>query len=214
MAKISGALMSLSASGTIAKTLTYGNWKGINYARTRVIPANPRTIAQTLTRSVFRFIGDLYKFMPGIAREPWIAAVSGQPMTAQNMIASKNIPALRGDVDLTDIILSPGALGGIPPTGITATAGAGQITVAVAAPSGPSGWTLVSAQAVAVRDQAPDVNLVSSPVAGEDLTDPYSIVLTGLVPGELYHVGAWLKWLTAGGNTAYSISLTATATPT
>lgn len=51
MAKVQGPLMSLDASGTVANTAVFSKWKGRNYVRTRVVPANPKSAAQTGVRS-------------------------------------------------------------------------------------------------------------------------------------------------------------------
>ena len=51
MGKVKGPLFGLSASGTIADTITYARWKGRPYARERVIPANPRTALQVAVRT-------------------------------------------------------------------------------------------------------------------------------------------------------------------
>ena len=53
--------MSLDASGTVAGTITFSKWKGRNYVRQRVIPANPQTAAQTGVRSSFAGAVDLWK---------------------------------------------------------------------------------------------------------------------------------------------------------
>ena len=50
MAKLKGPLFSLSASGAIAQTIVYFAWKGLKVARQYVIPANPKTTAQTTQR--------------------------------------------------------------------------------------------------------------------------------------------------------------------
>jgi hypothetical protein len=213
MAVLTGPLMSLGASGTIAQTLTYGTWKGIPYARTRVIPANPQSAEQTKTREVFRYLGDLYKYFDAIAREPWIASVKGIPMTPQNMIARKNISLLRDAIDLDDLVLSPGAAGGPPPTGIIITPGSGSLSVAVSVPGVPTGWTLTSAQGVAVRDQDPHDILVGTPVSAEDLTSTYTLVFNGLTGSEIYQVGVWLKWMTPNLSNAYSIAVRDQGTP-
>lgn len=213
MARLTGALFSLGASGTIANTLTYGTWKGIQYARTRVIPANPQSIDQSQTRDVFRFLGDYYKFAPGIAREPWIAATTGIPMTPQNMVQSKNISVLRTAMDLNLMVFSPGARGGIPPASMVLTPGSGTITAAITAPSLPTGWTITSAQGVALLDQDPHDTLASTPVAVEDTTSAYSLVFSGLTGGQVYQVASWLKWLTPNGDAAYSVALRDQETP-
>ena len=51
MAKVTGPLFSLSASGQIAKTLVFMKWKGIADVRKYVIPANPNTAAQQTQRA-------------------------------------------------------------------------------------------------------------------------------------------------------------------
>lgn len=53
MARVSGPLMSLDASGKFADTLVASIWKGRNYMRKYVIPANPKTAAQTAHRGTF-----------------------------------------------------------------------------------------------------------------------------------------------------------------
>lgn len=50
MAKVTGPLMSLDASGSIASTITFSKWKGRNYVRQLTIPSNPSTGAQVAIR--------------------------------------------------------------------------------------------------------------------------------------------------------------------
>lgn len=52
MAKVTGPLLSLDASGTIASTMTFSRWKGINYVRQRVIPTYSNTAEQVAVRDV------------------------------------------------------------------------------------------------------------------------------------------------------------------
>lgn len=61
MAKVTGPLMSLDASGTVAGTATFSKWKGRNYVRQRVIPSNPQTAAQTAVRAMFAGLVALWK---------------------------------------------------------------------------------------------------------------------------------------------------------
>ena len=53
MAKVKGPLMSLSASGTIADSMTFGKWKGINTVRIKSTPTNPNTASQQAHRTTF-----------------------------------------------------------------------------------------------------------------------------------------------------------------
>jgi len=41
MAKVTGPLMSMDASGKLGDAIVFSKWKGINYVRQYVIPANP-----------------------------------------------------------------------------------------------------------------------------------------------------------------------------
>ncbi|MBA7521987.1 hypothetical protein ES705_14099 [subsurface metagenome] len=50
MAKLKGPLMSLGASGQLAKTLVYFPWKGLAVVREYVIPSNPKTALQLSQR--------------------------------------------------------------------------------------------------------------------------------------------------------------------
>lgn len=50
MAKLKGPLFSLGASQKLGDALVYFPWKGLNVVREYVIPANPKTTAQTTQR--------------------------------------------------------------------------------------------------------------------------------------------------------------------
>jgi hypothetical protein len=50
MAKVTAPFLSLTASGTLGKTLTASKWKGIAYMRNRVIPKNPNSFKQQAIR--------------------------------------------------------------------------------------------------------------------------------------------------------------------
>jgi len=53
VAKLTGPCFSLKASGQLGKTLVFFPWKGLNALRTYVIPANPKSAAQTTQRGYF-----------------------------------------------------------------------------------------------------------------------------------------------------------------
>lgn len=54
MAKLKAPLLSLGASGQLGKVAVFFPWKGIDSVREYVIPANPRTIAQTTQRGYIK----------------------------------------------------------------------------------------------------------------------------------------------------------------
>ncbi len=55
MPRLTGPLFSLDARQTLGKTIVYSAWKGLNYARLRVIPYNPKSDAQTGIRDTMTF---------------------------------------------------------------------------------------------------------------------------------------------------------------
>ena len=60
MAKVTGPLLALDASGTIAKAITFSHWKGIKVVKSYAKPSNPRSALQTAHRSKWADIVALY----------------------------------------------------------------------------------------------------------------------------------------------------------
>lgn len=52
MAKVSGPLFSLDARGQVGKAIVFSFWKGVNYVRQHVVPANPQSTDQTAVRDL------------------------------------------------------------------------------------------------------------------------------------------------------------------
>lgn len=213
MAKPTAPLLSFGASGTLAKSMVFSKWKGRPYVRRHVIPANPQSTAQTLTRDIFSNLNEIWKRMTSNAQLPWTRFADGQVLTNRNAFIGKNIAVLRGDVDLADFIWSPGAKGGLIADSMVITPGAAQLTIDVVAPTPPTGWAVTTVQAIALADGAPEsiTNFVTTP--GADTTEPFSIVLT-LAATTTYTVGSWIQWTKPDGTFAYGPSLTALATTT
>lgn len=82
MVKLQGPAMSLDASGSLAGTLVFSKWKGRNYARELVKPANPRSGGQVGVRAMFKFLA-----------QDWVNRTAGEQATWED----------RGD----DLIASP-----------------------------------------------------------------------------------------------------------
>jgi len=210
VAKLTGPLLSFGAKGQIGKTLVTADWKGIKYARQYVVPANPDTTAQQLTRGVFSMLQSLWLNSPPEFRAPWTANAVGRPYTDRNKLVAENLPVLREETDLDNFIASPGARGGPPMASITATTGssAGEIDVVAVAPTIPDGWTLTEVVFVAFPDQLPDDPFLGPIVAGTDNSDPYGLTLAGLPDGAMCQVFAWPVWERPDEKIAYGPSLT------
>lgn len=57
MAKVTGPLQSFSASGKIANSIVFAAWKGVNYVRQYVVPANPQSSDQGDQRIIVGGVG-------------------------------------------------------------------------------------------------------------------------------------------------------------
>lgn len=71
MVKVYGPAMSIDASGTLAKTITFSKWKGRNYLRSRVIPSNPQSGAQTGRRGMFAFLSQAWNALSVADKATW-----------------------------------------------------------------------------------------------------------------------------------------------
>ena len=214
MAKTKAPLFGFDGSGQIGEALVFGNWRGIGYARRYVKPSNPRSVEQQKTRNVFTYLEDSWKNAPATLRAPWELYAKGRPFVGRNAWVGQNIRAIRGASDLSAIVISPSANGGVRPESITVSAGAGSITVDVTLPPMPTGWTLDNAHAVALEDQDPQQTFAGDVFAGSDNGSPPSITITGLTTGTAYRVGAFLEFTKADGKKAYGASVLDVATPT
>lgn len=215
MAKVTAPLLSFDARGKIADAMVFSNWRGVPVVRRHVIPGNPRSTAQTLTRDIFANLELRWKQGGALLRSPWDRFAVGQKFVGRNAYLGKNIGVLRGDVDLEDYIGSPGAKGGLPLTTLTAVGAAGAvIDVTLTAPSPPTGWTVEAVVASALVDQTPEATVADVVAEGEDAAAPFDTVqLSGLllVP---YWVQGWIRWVKPDTSIAYGASITIAATVT
>jgi hypothetical protein len=215
VAKPTAPLLSFGASGQIAKTVVFSRWRGQSYVRRHVVPSNPQTAEQSLTRDTFSWLQSVWKIAPTLFQAPWLAYSQGKVLTDRNAFTKFNLPDLRTAADLLLMQFSPGALGGLPPATITVTPGNDQLTVACTAPTPlPVGWSVTAAELGLIRSQNPGVDAFYTIEMFEDVAAAYSNVFVGLASAQLYQCFAWLKWLRPDGQIAYSPSITATGLTT
>lgn len=207
MAKITAPLLSFGAAGTVGKVMTFASWRGVPYVRRHVIPANPKSSAQVLTRDIFANFNTRWKQGGPLMRAPWERFAVGQKFVGRNSYMGKNLEATRGDADLDAYIGSPGAKGGLPATSmVLTTVAGGGIEAVIVAPTPPTGWTLTSAIATCFKEQTPEATVADIIQEVEDNSAPYSCDFTGLATVE-FQVQSWLKWLKPDGTIAYGASL-------
>lgn len=210
MAKLTGPLLSFGADGQIGKTMVIGSWRGINYARQYVIPANPRTQAQQANRTRFALLREMWKLAPAALRAPWDAFATGRPFLPFNKFVGENNRLLNGEADFSMAIMSPGARGGLPPISVVAAAGAqaGEVTITVTGPADlPEGWSIVHVAAAAFPEQDP-VGLFEGPLKAAASVDAETpVTLDGFAGVTSVACFGWVVYEKPDGRLAYSTSL-------
>ncbi len=212
MAIPTGPLLSFGASGSIAKTVVFSKWKGRPYVRRHVIPANPKTAAQDLTRNAFTFSSNMWKASPTLLRAPFERFATGQVLTGRNAFIGKNTQILRPEVDVLLWVGSPGAKGGLAfnSVGLTPTSQGFDVTNTV--PATPTGWSFQAGVAAALESQDPQSGTDYLISAAEDLVEGDPVQLTGLLALTEYTVAAWIRWVKPDGSIAYGAAINATDT--
>jgi len=191
MARLTAPLLSLGASGSIAKSLVFASWKGIPYARVHVIPANPNSANQQEVRGVFATLTAMWKRMPQLARDPFEYAVRGIPMTARNKHIQLNVAALQGQSDLNALVMGVSSGGAIPFATAPGVDGAdGTITCTATPGVAPAGMTLSQAVGAACLDGDPSPVLTVTTTIGDKSSEPYTFVVT-VATDDTYQFACW-----------------------
>jgi len=117
MAKTTGPLFSLGASGKLADTLVYAVWKGIATVRQFVVPANPNTTAQQNQRGFFTNAVAFWRntTFSAASKTAWNrgAGLLANPQSGFNAFSGQAIRAQAEDPDASFVtqLVSPGVAG-------------------------------------------------------------------------------------------------------
>lgn len=214
MPRTTAPLLSFDARGQIGSSLVYASWKGRSYARRYVIPANPNTTDQQEVRNTFAWLNNVWRMMPANILDGWIAYADANRFTDRNGFIKVNNSPLQGQADLTNFLFSPSARGGPVGGAFTITPGNDQVQLQLAAPTLPTGWTIVQANFAAIRQQDPQSGTLYTVSSAVDTTAAYDVTITGLASAQTYVVGAWFTYLKPDGTNAYGQSQMGTALTT
>ena len=133
MARVTGPLMSVDASGTYAKTLVYSKWKGRNYVRELVIPLNPKSAKQTGVRAMMSFLAQAWAAISAPDKATWAIKAAQKTISEFNAYVGENLARWQNFSGPTDA--DPAAEASTPLT-ISAhqyTGGVGQVSLSVTA---------------------------------------------------------------------------------
>lgn len=211
--KVTSPLFSLDASGSIGGAIVASKWKGRNYMRRLVTPANPRSNPQVANRAMMRFLSQVWGAHVSTLESYWeeLAAQGNfSPFNAFVKHNAKRWTQWQYPVALPDTETEP-----IPATidTLTAIGGVGQISGTVdqnAADAESFGvaYYLNGTNNTAIAKSDLKVANAGFWGDGDPINVPYAI--TGLEPGT-YYVKAVV--LSTGG-VASAVKLSAAAVVT
>ncbi len=95
MVKVNAPAMSLDASGSLAGILTFSKWKGRNYVRQLVRPANPKSALQVGVRSMFRFLSQEWAGIIAAEKATWQTKADQDIVSPFNAFMKENMQRWR-----------------------------------------------------------------------------------------------------------------------
>ena len=111
MAKVTGPLYSVSASGTVGKAFTFGQWKGRQWVRSWFKPANPNTSAQQVVRARMTAAVPSYKSEDQTVKDFWDSEATGQTMSGFNLYVKKFCEFMRDNSETEPTVTDTNPMG-------------------------------------------------------------------------------------------------------
>lgn len=90
MALVTGPAMSLDASGALAGAVVFAKWKGRNYVRQLVRPANPQSAMQVAMRAMMRALSQAWAALSDVEKGGWDELASQSSISAFNAYVRTN----------------------------------------------------------------------------------------------------------------------------
>jgi len=95
MVKVNAPAMSLDASGSLAGVLVFSKWKGRNYVRQLVRPANPKSALQMGIRGMFRFLSQEWIEIAALDQATWETKANQDIVSPFNAYMKENMQRWR-----------------------------------------------------------------------------------------------------------------------
>jgi hypothetical protein len=140
MAKVTGPLMSISASGTFGGTLVFSTWNGRAYVRKHVIPDNPKSAMQTGIRSLWKFLSKFWINISAPNKASWLAIATAQQISNFNAYMQYNMDRWQNFIAPTQANPAAEASSALTITTMNLTGAEGYCTVEITPSGGTSIW--------------------------------------------------------------------------
>lgn len=109
MAKVTGPLFSVSASGNIKRTLVYTSSKGVAIVKKLTPATDKRSEAQDEQRNLYQFFVGIWNGLTPEQKEPWNTQAKGHPLTGFNVFMSYYLDLYKNYYDF--MIIGVGKIG-------------------------------------------------------------------------------------------------------
>lgn len=96
MVKLKGPGMARDASGSLAETVIFSNWKGKSYLKLHQKPKQPRTQKQLAMRAIVNFITKIWKSLPAADPTSWTPLAAELNVSNINACLAYNLERWRG----------------------------------------------------------------------------------------------------------------------
>lgn len=185
MARTIGPAMSFDASGQLGGAIVFSKWKGRNYIRSLVIPANPQTGKQVSVRSMLRFLTQEWSGLTDANKATWKEDADQRSISPFNAYVSENqsrwanfrAPTKAYPAAENNITTTPGTP--------TAQGGTRMATVTIPITSAGNGWGVMIFRSQQTGFSTSFENLVHvGKISG---TTPVVFTDTPLNPGTYYY---------------------------
>jgi len=93
MAKVKTPLLSFSASGSVADSITFSSWKGINVVKKWFKPANPRTVLQVNVRTALSLSIAKYQELTAPQKTAYDVGAEGTGKSGANLAVQRMMDA-------------------------------------------------------------------------------------------------------------------------
>jgi hypothetical protein len=188
MARVTGPLMSVSASGTFAKTMVFSIWKGRPYVRERVIPDNPREPKQLGVRALFSFLSQIWTTIKVASGASWEDLAASKVISTFNAFMGENMSSWQNFVTPTASYPAANASAGLTETTMGLTGGLGMVTVVLTPSGATSIWGHLIFRGTAEITAPSWANCIAAVVANG--ANAVTYVDTPLEPGTYHYRSA------------------------
>lgn len=142
MVRLTGQLLSLAASGSLGKIITYSNWKGRAYAKKFSVPTNNQQLAQLGMRAAMGFLSKQWTLISTSDRDSWNAAALAKHVSEFDAFVGYNLKRTAENLAPTKAMPEEAVSYNPAAVGQAVTPFPTFVNVAFFLLSAPEGWTM------------------------------------------------------------------------